>query len=504
MAFFDEAAKKLYEAMAPGTVEAFRSHFLDEQTPRNSRNLESEGMEGSWFPLPPTQFGQSVLVSSDEEKLRLKRKDLRSNPSVDLALRHLNRLHKQNEYKWSEEAVRQALLILTPDRMLEFVDPLVEDHTPLSEIYDQLYQCFGRSKPLKTLRYELSAICDAAAGEEDPLTVLGHISRLLQGSPGAMVEMNPLCLFEAQRYILRVAGEILAGAIEAKFQSSGNKSFTKYFWICSNHYSKSLRAIIRPSKKVLNHVAEEDLLDLSEGHSTIQQLNQIQAPPTTEVMSAILQGINNIKESMDRANQPLTQPLIPQPTGVMFVDPLSRPPMRCYECQGPHMKWQCPLLQRPPQASGNTRNWNSQKTGKDSTFLDQRCFIHTRMQHTNRSCFQQQSQPCPLTGHSGHILSQCRQQSREPPQGRDGGYQHNFTIPPGYPTQQMADPGFQQQLAAPVGYSAQQQQIQPQIPVHQSQGQPLQAQGQPLQAHHLEDGRVSISLENFKKWTQKE
>lgn len=47
MAFFDEAAKKLYEAMAPGTVEAFRSHFLDEQTPRNSRNLESEGMEGS-------------------------------------------------------------------------------------------------------------------------------------------------------------------------------------------------------------------------------------------------------------------------------------------------------------------------------------------------------------------------------------------------------------------------------------------------------------------------
>ena len=456
------------------------------------KNDDIDGLYGSNFPTPPETYGDEPLSAKDEDSLRLKRKDLRNNASIDLTLRHLNRFHKAQGSKYTEDALRQGLLLITPDRILEFLDPLVEERAPLCEIYEALFQAFGKAKSTKVLRYELSSLVDNT--EDDPLTVLQKIGKLLQGSPGSMREMDSLCLFEAQRFVGRVAGEVVAGGLDGKFQSSPRRSFMTYLYIAQQYYSKSLQNCSKPGKKALNHLSDSDLLgdfdprDILDPYPRGFRADYLSPNPgrpgdksEVQVLAAALSGfVSGMNQINLAAVQPPYQPPLPAPITPTPLQPPQgpaprpqyngiRPGLQCYNCGGPHYRSGCPVGPNPGNSGfpAPAPQYNPPLTMTSPADFQLPCPLHGG--HQVRSCRTLLSRPCPLPKHGNHPLSACLSlhQPRYPGQNMNMNQNPfpsppNYSYPQGYPTQPYLAPPmtFQNPFPPPaprapvVGYGA--------------------------------------------------
>lgn len=206
----------------------------------------------SHIPSPPSAFGTAPLSASDETALRLKKKDLRHNTSVDLTLRFLTRFHASHLHKFTEDALRQALLILAPESILYHAETMVHASLPLSTIYSSLFRHFGTAKSIKSLRQQLASIVDDPLN--DPLIVLDSIKALLRTSPESMLEFDSTCLLEATRYIQRIAGESIACNIDSILTNSRDISFLNFYEIVTTNFSKTLSDIGKARKRYTHHL----------------------------------------------------------------------------------------------------------------------------------------------------------------------------------------------------------------------------------------------------------
>ena len=307
----------------------------------------------------------------------VKKKDLRHHTSVDLTLRFLTRFHSSHLHKFTEDALRQALLILAPESILYHAETMVNASLPLSTIYSSLFRHFGTAKSIKSLRQQLASIVDDPLN--DPLIVLDSIKTLLRTSPESMLEFDSTCLLEATRYIQRIAGESIACNIDSILTNSRDISFLNFYEIVTTNFSKTLSDIGKARKRYTHHLHSDPPHD---PYPPPRNAPDSPDSPAISLLDHRLQQMIQLLSDNQLHNVHSAPPALPPPPPRP-----SSPSLPCYFCLSTdHIPTSCP---RPGAPFSPTAP----------------CSIHGG--HLTKDCRARLHLACPLPRHGYHTVQDC-------------------------------------------------------------------------------------------------
>ena len=185
----------------------------------------------------PSIFGDSSLSTKDLESLRFFRKDSRDQGDIESALSFISEFHKENNFKFSEEALISTLQVIVPTKAIPLFLNLKRQNLSLKEISQTIFSEFKTSKTMEEFLETIHRITDGNI--KDPRLVLEQINILLNEAQD-IKSCDAIALNEARRFIKKACGTHVAASIESFLNTSSQKTFREFFRIAKTYFTDEL------------------------------------------------------------------------------------------------------------------------------------------------------------------------------------------------------------------------------------------------------------------------